>query len=58
VRTVLEDCFALVHVPRIVVEAAWAYRHRPAVGRTLAASVTLMQSVVRLPCQFDHGCAD
>ena len=25
------------HLRRIVVEAAWAYRHRPAVGKTLAA---------------------
>jgi len=25
------------HLRRIVVEAAWAYRHRPAIGRTLAA---------------------
>jgi len=25
------------HLRRIVVEAAWAYRHRPAVGTTLAA---------------------
>jgi transposase len=25
------------HMRRIVSEAAWAYRHRPAVGKTLAA---------------------
>jgi transposase len=25
------------HLRRIVVEAAWAYRHRPAIGKTLAA---------------------
>ena len=25
------------HLRRIVIEAAWAYRHRPAIGKTLAA---------------------
>jgi transposase len=35
------------HVRRIVVEAAWAYRHRPAVGKTLAARQTTVSPELR-----------
>lgn len=35
------------HLRRIVVEAAWAYRHRPAIGKTLAARQRLTSEEVK-----------
>ena len=35
------------HLRRIVVEAAWAYRHRPNIGKTLAAQSAPQQRAVK-----------
>jgi hypothetical protein len=35
------------HVRRIAIEAAWAYRHRPAVGRTLQKRQAILSEEVK-----------